>query len=100
MGHPYYRPPSDSDVFPASSTDSSPGPEPLSSYEPSGNNNSSSSSPASHSEGEALEPEVEPKFIVFEAQLKQLMKFCPECGSPVIDRKKSVSGSHLTFHLQ
>ncbi|ELU14242.1 hypothetical protein CAPTEDRAFT_191711 [Capitella teleta] len=50
--------------------------------------------------GEALEPEVEPKFIVFEAQLKQLMKFCPECGSPVIDRKKSVSGSHLTFHLQ
>ena len=39
------------------------------------------------------------KFIVFEESICDLMKFCKNCGSPVIHKKKSVVGSMLRYHI-
>lgn len=39
------------------------------------------------------------KFIVFEENLDLLLKFCYKCGSPIIEKKKSVVGSMLQYRI-
>lgn len=50
---------------------------------------------------EELDPMLkDKKFIVFEDNLNELMKFCPKCGKPVIEQSRTVNGSLLTYTLK
>ena len=39
------------------------------------------------------------KFIVFEASLDELMKFCRVCGSPVVTRSHFTTGTMVTYRM-
>ena len=41
-------------------------------------------------------PLTDKKYIVFDAQLESLLNRCPNCGSHIIEKKKSLKGSLLT----
>jgi hypothetical protein len=47
-----------------------------------------------------LPPEDEPKFIVFKSCLEELIKFCPQCGSPVVDREQFATGSMISYRIR
>ena len=45
-------------------------------------------------------PQKEPKYIVFDSCLQELMRFCSRCGSPVVNSTRVMTGSMVTFHLE
>ena len=44
----------------------------------------------------------EKKYIVFQSNLEQLMKFCSQCGAPIISKAQShkYEGSIVTYHIK
>ncbi|XP_071505513.1 uncharacterized protein [Diadema antillarum] len=45
-------------------------------------------------------PHLEPKYIVFESKLFELLKSCPSCGSKNVSVQKSVKGTFLKVRLE
>lgn len=45
-------------------------------------------------------PQDDLVFLVFEQQLFELFKKCPECGAPVVHKDKSTQGTLLCVHLK
>jgi hypothetical protein len=42
----------------------------------------------------------ERKFIIFESSLQRLLKFCPDCGSPVVQQSSFTTGCMVTYRLE
>ena len=48
-------------------------------------------------ECQSMQPDEQQKFIVFEDNLTELFRFCPECQEPIEDLEKAISGTLLTI---
>ena len=78
---------------PAPSSESDVEPLPSSDYEP------ASASTSESIESDEDEDSHRNKYIVFEASLDELMKFCCRCGSPVLTRSRFTTGTMVSYRL-
>lgn len=74
-------------------------PESLEEYVPSSSQESLEEEQKEEEEDEAPEDE-DLKLLVYESSLQKLLKFCPDCGSPVVRKKKTSCGSLATYSLE
>ena len=51
-------------------------------------------------EGDEAPADEDTKLLIFESSLQKLLKFCPDCGSPVVKQRKLYSGTLATFKLE
>ena len=65
-----------------------------------GADSTSSCSDEHDDQQEPADPVSDRKFIVFEGQLDKLLKHCPDCGAPVEEADRKVTGSLLSVKTQ
>jgi len=47
-----------------------------------------------------VDPQEDRKFVVFQSCLEELLRFCPNCGSPIISKRKFTIGSLVAYEIE